>query len=327
MRVRGRSAARRSVARAGLLRHRALALLAVRSGRLAGARPLGGAAGAHRAHPGRGEKCRAGARGFARAAAAHGGRAAGGRRGRPADRQHRRRSAATDFDPPRRPGQDRRRASRGGPRRVPTRRPSRRPGRAGAAARQGHRGVRRPHPAAEGPRHRLACRRETARGAHRGGRRAVGHRPGLAGRIGPAGRRTRHLRAGHVPAPAVPLEPGHSVPGGQSCCSAELFGVLRPGGAGGAGVRHPGGRGRGRRAAGGRARRRHRHPGGRARRRPLGRRAGRAAARARPGGRGDEPRGGRARRHLLLGPHHGRAAGQLPARDPRVHDRAPGVGA
>ncbi len=137
----------------------------------------------------------------------------------------------------------------------------------------------------------------------------VGHRPGLAGRIGPAGRRTRHLRAGHVPAPAVPPEPGHSVPGGQSCCSAELFGVLRPGGAGGAGVRHPGGRGRGRRAA--------------------GLVAGHDVdhwADALAGLLRAPARGGRARRHLLLGPHHGRAAGQLPARDPRVHDRAPGGG-
>ena len=49
-------------ARARLLRHRALALLAVRSGRLAGPRPLGGAAGAHRAHAGRGQERRAGRR-------------------------------------------------------------------------------------------------------------------------------------------------------------------------------------------------------------------------------------------------------------------------
>ena len=85
---RGR-AARRGHARARLLRHRAFALLAVRSGRLAGAGPLGGAAGAHRAHAGRGEERRAGRRRLTRTAAARGRRAAGRRRGRPADRQHR----------------------------------------------------------------------------------------------------------------------------------------------------------------------------------------------------------------------------------------------
>ena len=89
VRVRGRRAAGRGRPRARLLRHRALALLAVRSGRLAGPRPVVGAAGAHRAHPGRGQERRAGRGRHPRAAAAHGGRAAGGRRGRPVDRQHR----------------------------------------------------------------------------------------------------------------------------------------------------------------------------------------------------------------------------------------------
>ncbi len=54
---RGRPA-RRGHSRTRLLRHRAFALLALGSGRLAGRRPLGGAAGAHRAHPRRGEECR-----------------------------------------------------------------------------------------------------------------------------------------------------------------------------------------------------------------------------------------------------------------------------
>ncbi len=54
----------------GLLRHRAFALLAVWAGRLAGTRPLGGAAGAHRAHAGRGEERRAGRRRLAGTAAA-----------------------------------------------------------------------------------------------------------------------------------------------------------------------------------------------------------------------------------------------------------------
>ena len=61
------------------------------------ARPVGGAAGAHRAHPGQGQERRAGRRRHPRAAAARGRRAAGRRRRRPADRQHRHRGAATGF--------------------------------------------------------------------------------------------------------------------------------------------------------------------------------------------------------------------------------------
>jgi hypothetical protein len=60
MRVHRGRAARRGQPRAGPLRRRALPLLAVRSGRLAGARSVGGATGAHRPHPGRGEERRAG---------------------------------------------------------------------------------------------------------------------------------------------------------------------------------------------------------------------------------------------------------------------------
>ena len=73
------------------------------------------------------------------------------------------------------------------------------------------------------------------------------------------------------------------VPGRRSGCGAELFGVVRSGRAGGAGVRDTGGGGRGRRLAGGGARRGERHAGGRSRRRPVG--AGHrrdAAARRRP---------------------------------------------
>ncbi|EUA68903.1 D-inositol-3-phosphate glycosyltransferase domain protein [Mycobacterium xenopi 4042] len=50
---------------------------------------------------------------------------------------------------------------------------------------------------------------------------------------------------------------------------SQLFGVVRVGRGGGAGLRHAGGGGRGRRAAGGRARRDQRHPGCRPRRRPV----------------------------------------------------------
>ena len=108
---RGR-AARRGHPRAGVLRHRALALLAVRSGRLAGARPLGRAARPHGAHARRGEERHAGRGRLAGAAAAGRRRAAGGRRGRPAHREHRRRSATTSFAASRRPRPHRRGASR-----------------------------------------------------------------------------------------------------------------------------------------------------------------------------------------------------------------------
>ncbi len=70
-----------------------LALLAVGPGRLAGAGPLGRAAGAHRAHPGQGQERRARRGRHARAARPGDRRGAGGRRGRPAGRQHRRRGA------------------------------------------------------------------------------------------------------------------------------------------------------------------------------------------------------------------------------------------
>ena len=59
VRVHLRGAAGRGPARAGLVRPGPLALLAVRPGRLARQRPLGGAAGAHRAHPGQGQERRA----------------------------------------------------------------------------------------------------------------------------------------------------------------------------------------------------------------------------------------------------------------------------
>ena len=85
---RGR-AAHGGVPRAGLLRRRALALLAVRPGRVAGQRALGRAVRAHGAHAGEGEE--RGARGRRHAGTADPGdrRAAGRRRVRPAGGQHR----------------------------------------------------------------------------------------------------------------------------------------------------------------------------------------------------------------------------------------------
>ncbi len=109
----------------------------------------------------------------------------------------------------------------------------------------------------------------------------------------------------------------------ESGCGAELFGVVRSGRPRGAGVRHAGGGGRGRRAAGGRAGRDHRHAGGRARRRAVGGCVGPPAAFACAASRCDGPRGRRACGHLLLGSHHRRAVGQLSARHPRIHRRAP----
>ena len=90
MRLHRRRAARGGPARAGLLRRRPLALLALRPGRLAGPRPLERAAHPHRAHPRQGQERGAGRRRPARAARPRHRRGAGGRRGRPADRQHRR---------------------------------------------------------------------------------------------------------------------------------------------------------------------------------------------------------------------------------------------
>ena len=83
-------AARRGAARAGLLRPRALALLALRPGRLARPGPLGRAARAHDAHHGQGQERAAGRRRRPRAAGPRDRRGAGRRGRRPADRQHRR---------------------------------------------------------------------------------------------------------------------------------------------------------------------------------------------------------------------------------------------
>ena len=203
------------------------------------------------------------------------------------------------------------------------------PGPRWAPARRGRGGVRRTNPAAEGARRRAARRRETAGGARRGGRRAVGQRSGRRRTdwFGSPTNWASRPRVTFLP-PQSRARSGHLVPGRRSGCGAELFGVVRSGRHRGAGLRDAGGGGRGRRVAGGGARRGHRHPGGRSRRRSVGgghRRA--AAARRRAAGMGDEPLRRPARGDVLLGEHHRRAAGQLPARDRRLHRRAPAPGA
>ena len=94
----------------GLLRPRALALLAVRPGRLARRRALGRAARAHHAHHGQGQERRARRGRRARADRAGHRRGAGRRAGRPAGRQHRRRGRPAGRPLRRRPGQGRRRS-------------------------------------------------------------------------------------------------------------------------------------------------------------------------------------------------------------------------
>ena len=193
----------------------------------------------------------------------------------------------------------------------------------GLARRRAHPGLRRTHPAAEG------ARRAAARGgpAHQqftdaagaGGRRAVGDGPGGARHAGSAGRRTGYLRPGDVPAAAITRTTRQRVPRRRPGRGAELLRIVRPGRRRGAGLRHAGG-GRGRRRPAGRgARRRHRHAGAGPRRRRVG------AGDRRPGGARaghDAQRRRRARRHVLLGAHRRRAAGQLRAGDQRLPPRA-----
>ena len=115
--------------------------------------------------------------------------------------------------------------------------------------------------------------------------------------------------------PQLPRTAGQRVPRRRPRRGAELLRIVRTGRRRGPGLRHAGGGSRGRWAAGRGSRWRHRHAGARTRRRRLGqgdRRTGGA------GTRHDEPRRRRARRHVLLGAHRRRAAGQLWAGDQRL---------
>ena len=104
VRVRPRGAARRGPPRPGLVRRRALALLALRPGRRPGPRPVERPAGALDAHDGQGQERLARRRGHPRAGGAGDRRGAGRRGRRHADRQHRHRGQAAARAVRRRPG-------------------------------------------------------------------------------------------------------------------------------------------------------------------------------------------------------------------------------
>src|SRR5690606_38190254 len=190
-------------------------------------------------------------------------------------------------------------------------------------------GLRRPHPAAQGARRAGARGRRTARprpgapAARAGGRRPVRLRPAATGRADRAGRRTRHQRPGHLPAPAAAGATGARLPGRRPGRGAQPQRVLRPGRHRGAGQRDPGAGRRGGRPRHRRAARVDGPAGARAPHPRLGRRPRRAAGR--PGRSARDGRGRRrARGGLLLGAHRAGTAGQLlrgTARFPRRADR------
>ena len=250
-------AAGRGAARAGLVRPGALALLAVRPGRPRRQRPLGGAAGALRAHPGQGQERLPRRRGRARAAGPAARRGPGGRRGRPAGRLHRGRGppagAALRRAP--RPGRDGAAGRRPGA--VPAGRRVRRADPAGGAARCRGAAVRRAHPAAQGAR-RAAAGGPAAAGAFSGappaapghGRRRAERERARPARVpAEAGRLAGHRRPGPLRAPGAAGAARGLLPRRRRDRRPQPQRVLRPGGAGVPGVRHPGRRRRRRRPA------------------------------------------------------------------------------
>ena len=251
----------------GLLRPGALALLAVRPGRLAGRRALGRAAGARHAHHGQGQERRARRGRRPRAGRPGHRRDAGRRRRRPADRQHRRggrRAGARTTTPARakvavvHPGRQ--------PRPLPPAATAGPPPGPGSACRR-TRSIPLfvgPHPAAEG------ARRAAARGRRPAGRATPRCATGWSCRSSavpaapawPSRTRLHKLAARLGIADVVrfqpPVGPGAArrlVPGGDRAGHAVVQRVLRAGRDRGAGVRHAGRRGGGRRAAGRGARR------------------------------------------------------------------------
>ena len=188
-----RRPARRGGAPRGLVRPRALALLALRPGRLARRRALERAARARDAHDGQGQEPRPRRRRHPRARRSRHRRAAGRRRRRPARRQHRRRgrrSSSTSTAPTPRsvavvhPGVDLDVFTPGRPRRRA--RDARRRRRRDRAA------VRRPHPAAQGARRPGPRRRRDGRARPR---RCATR---LRGRRSAADRRARASRSPHA---------------------------------------------------------------------------------------------------------------------------------
>ena len=328
VRLHRRRPARGGPARAGLLRRRPLALLALRPGRLAGPRPVERAADPHRAHAGQGEERGAGRRRPARAARPGHRRGAGRRRGRPADRQHRR------GGPPARPPVRRRpRAHPRRPARVSTSSASRPADRAAARRRLGipedavvllFVGRIQPLKAPDVLLHAAAA---DARRRPRAPRSAARPR-GRARPAAPAWTRPSSCRS----SPATSASPTSSPSsrrsrrsGSPSTTAAadvdrrpQPQRVLRAGRAGGAGLRHPRRRRRGRGPADGGPRRRLRRPRPRARParlrggRPRGPRPPRAALRRRPP----------ARLPVLLGPHRRRPRRGLHPRGEEMASRA-----
>ena len=293
VRVHRGGAAGRGPPRARLVRRRALALLALRPGRLAGPRPLGRAARAHRAHAGPGEERRAGRRRPAGADGPGDRRGPGGRRGGPAGAQHRRSrpaSSSTSTAPTPR-GSSPSRPAWTWPASAPA---------TGAAARAAL-GIAPdavvlafvgPDPAAQGAGRAAARRRRAARArpgaarAARGARRGrpVGQRAGRADRrcsSSPprSGSTTSCASSRRRPAPAW----REVLPGGRRRRRAEPQRVVRAGRAGGAGVRDAGGGGAGGRAAGGGGGRAVRAAGRRAPARGRGRTRWRPSPWTRPG--------------------------------------------
>ena len=161
------------------------------------------------------------------------------------------------------------------------------------------------------------------RRAHGGRRRAVGQRPGRRRTAGSAGRRTGYHRPGDVPAAAVPrglvdvyraadlvAVPSYSESFGLVAIEAQACGTpVVAAAVGGLPVAVRDGVS-GTLVAG------HDVDDGRT---AIGDLLRSAPA---PRGRRDGPRGGRARGDVLLGAHRRRAAGQLPARDQRLHGAA-----
>ena len=128
---------------------------------------------------------------------------------------------------------------------------------------------------------------------------APGRLDGLAADLGLAG-----LRPARAAVPAA--RTGRLVPGRDGGARAVTLGIVRPGGARGSGLRHPGGGGRRRRAAHRRPGRLLRHPGGRARPVGLGPGTGRAGRLARAARRAVPRRAG-ARVRVRLARHRGPA--------------------
>ena len=302
-----------------------LPLLVVRTRRGAARRSAPAPAGAHHAHDGQGEerRPRRGAAGRARRPGARRGRDRR-RRGR-AHREHHRRAgrARAALRCPARTDRDR--AARSRSAYVPPVRPAEVPGPVRRAAGRAGDLVRRPDPAAQGaghadprsgragpPRPRPAA--AAAVDHHRQPQRAGG---GLVPDAAPAGCRARRQRADRLPATlgadrALPL-----VLRLRRGRGAVLHRVVRPGGAGGPGLRPAGGRDRRRRVAAHGGRRADRAAGGRPGARPVGRCAGRRARLRRgPGPDGSQRRG--ARVDLQLGQHRRRDPARVRARDRRA---------